>query len=132
VTANANIVPVVANGHVFVASNKQLTIFGLGGHPFGAREETAAKPAALNAHAPPHAITGVLVHADGTVLTLRTRAGKIARVVDSDAVRSEQIGVLVQGNAYTVEGATYDSTGALHAQAVGRAKASPAIWPPDR
>jgi hypothetical protein len=26
---NANIVPVVANGHVFVASNQQLTIFGL-------------------------------------------------------------------------------------------------------
>jgi hypothetical protein len=26
---NANIVPVVANGHVYVASNQQLTIFGL-------------------------------------------------------------------------------------------------------
>ena len=37
VTANAGIVPLVANGHVFVASNKQLTIFGLGGGPFGAR-----------------------------------------------------------------------------------------------
>jgi hypothetical protein len=87
---------------------------------------------ALKAKAPPHGITGVLERADGPVLTLRTRAGKIARVVDSDAVRSGQIGVLVQGNAYTVEGTTYDSTGALHAQAVGPAKASPAIWPPDR
>jgi hypothetical protein len=132
VTANAGIVPVVANGHVFVASNKQLTIFGLGGGQFGARATAAANPAPLNAPAPPHEITGVLEHADGPVLTLRTRAGKIARVVDSDAVRTKQIGVLVQGNAYTVEGATYDSTGALHAQAVGRAKASPAIWPPDR
>jgi hypothetical protein len=131
-TANANIMPVVANGHVFVASNKQLTIFGLGGGPFVPLAAAAAKPAALNAHAPPHAITGVLEHADGPVLTLRTRAGKIARVVDSDAVRSGQIGVLVQGNAYTVEGTSYDSTGALHAQTVGPAKASPAIWPPDR
>jgi hypothetical protein len=26
---NANVVPVVANGKVYVASNKQLTIFGL-------------------------------------------------------------------------------------------------------
>ena len=63
-SANANIVPVVANGRVFVASNQQLTIFGLGGGPFVA-SASAAKPAALNAHAPPHAITGVLEHADG-------------------------------------------------------------------
>jgi hypothetical protein len=131
VTADADIVPVVANGRVFVASNQELTIFGLGGGPFGTRAETAAKPAALNAHAPPHAITGVLEHADGPVLTLRTRAGTLARVDDSDALRTKQIGVLVQGNAYTVQG-TYDSSGALHALTVGRAKASPAIWPPDR
>jgi len=26
---NANLVPVVANGHVYVASNRQLQIFGL-------------------------------------------------------------------------------------------------------
>jgi hypothetical protein len=95
------------------------------------RAQDAAKPAALNSNAPPHEITGVLEHADGPVLTLRTRAGKIALVNDSDALRRGQIGVLVAGNAYTVQG-TYNSTGALHAQAVLRAKASPAIWPPDR
>jgi hypothetical protein len=128
---NANIVPVVANGHVFVASNQQLTIFGLGGGPFVAPAAAAAKPAALKANAPPNAITGVLEHVDGPVLTLRTRAGTIVRVDDSDAFRSGQIGVLVPGNAYGVQG-TYDSTGALRAQAVGRAKPSPAGWPPDR
>jgi hypothetical protein len=132
VTANADIVPVVANGQVYVASNKQLTIFGLGGGPFVGPAAAAAKPAALNTHEPPHEITGVLEHADRLVLTLRTRAGKIAQVNDSDALRTNQIGVLVPGNAYTVEGTTYDSTGALRAQSVGRAKASPAIWPPDR
>jgi hypothetical protein len=122
-------VPVVANGQVYVASNKQLTIFGLGGHPFvpGA---AAAGPAA-DTHMTPHAITGVLEHADGPVLTLRTRTGTIARVDDSEAVRREQTGVLVPGNAYTAQG-TYDSTGALHAQTVWRAQPSPAIWPPDR
>jgi hypothetical protein len=131
VDANANIVPVVANGRVFVASNQQLTIFGLGGGPYVASAAAAAKPAALNTHALPHAITGVLEHAGGPVLTLRTRAGKIVQVDDSDALRRGQTGVLVPGNAYTAQG-TYDSTGALRAQAVGRAKASPAIWPPDR
>ena len=81
---------------------------------------------------PPHAITGVLEHAEGAVLTLQTRAGKIALVDDSDARRRDQIGVLVQGNAYTAQGTNYDSTGALRAQTVTRAKPSPAIWPPDR
>jgi hypothetical protein len=73
---NANIVPLVANGHVFVASNQQLTIFGLGGHPFVARAAAAAESAALDTNKPPHEITGVLEHVDGPVLTLRTRAGK--------------------------------------------------------
>jgi hypothetical protein len=132
VTGNANIVPVVANGRVFVASNQQLTIFGVGGGPFVASAAAAAKPAALNTHALPHEISGVLEHANGPVLTLRTRVGKIVQVDDSDALRRGQTGVLVAGNAYTVQGTTYDSTGALHAQAVGRAKPSPAGWPPDR
>ena len=131
VFGNANIVPVVANGRVFVASNQQLTIFGLGGGPFVPPAAAAAKLAALNAHAPLHEITGVLEHAEGVVLTLQTRAGKIALVDDSDARRSGQIGVLVQGNAYTAQGTTYDSTGALRAQTVTRAKPSPASWPPD-
>jgi hypothetical protein len=128
---NANIVPLVANGHVFVASNQQLTIFGLGGHPFVARAAAAAQAAALNTPKPPHEITGVLEHVDGPVLTLRTRAGKIARVDDSEALRRKQIGVLVPGYVYTVQG-TYDPTGALRAQAVARAKDSAAIWPLDR
>ena len=132
VNADANIVPVVANGRVFVASNQQLTIFGLGGGPFVPPAAAAAKPAARNAHAPLHEITGVLEHAEGVVLTLRTRAGQIARVDDSDALRREKSGVLVQGNAYTAQGTIYDSTGALRAQGIGRAKPSPAIWPPDR
>jgi hypothetical protein len=88
---NANIVPVVANGRVFVASNKQLTIFGLGGHPFVASvaaEAAAAAPADI--HMPPHAITGVLERADGPVLTLRTRTGTIARVDGSEALRTQQ------------------------------------------
>jgi hypothetical protein len=128
---NANIVPVVANRRVFVASYRQLTIFGLGGHPFVAPALAVAESAALSTHKPRHQITGILEHADGPVLTLRTRAGKIARVDDSESLRRKQIGVLVTGYAYTVQG-TYDSTGALHAQSIARAKDSAAIWPLDR
>jgi hypothetical protein len=129
--AAANIVPVVANGKVYVASNKQLTIFGLGGHPFLAAAAAAAQPAALNTHESPHQITGVLEPADGAVLTLRTRTGKLARVDDSVARQKKQTSVLVPGKAYTAQG-NYDSTGALHAEAVARAKGSAALWPVDR
>ena len=52
----------------------------------------------------PHQITGVLQQAAGTGLTLRTRAGTIARVDDSEALRREHTGVLVPGNAYTAQG----------------------------
>jgi hypothetical protein len=40
---NANIVPVVANRRVFVASYRQLTIFGLGGHRFVTRSVAATE-----------------------------------------------------------------------------------------
>jgi hypothetical protein len=69
-------------------------------------------------------LTEVLEHADGQVLTLRTRAGKIARVDDSESLRRKQIGVLVTGYAY-IQG-TYDSAGVLHAQSVARAMDSAA------
>ncbi|HEY8031410.1 MAG TPA: hypothetical protein VIF02_03250 [Methylocella sp.] len=129
--ANANIVPVVANGKVYVASNKQLTIFGLGGHSFAASAAAAAGPAAGNTQESPHQVTGVLQSATGTALALRTRAGTIARLDDSEALRKKQTSVLVPGKAYTAQG-TYDSTGALHASTLARAKGSPALWPPDR
>jgi hypothetical protein len=128
---NANIVPVVANGKVYVASNKQLTIFGLGGHAFVASAAAAAGPAAGITQDSPHQVTGVLQPAAGTGLALRTRAGTIARVDDSEALREKHTSVLVPGKAYTAQG-TYDSTGALHANALARVKGSSALWPPDR
>ncbi|MGQ0444249.1 MAG: hypothetical protein ACT4O2_03745 [Beijerinckiaceae bacterium] len=81
--------------------------------------------AALNAHAPPHEITGVLDHAEGVVLTLRTRAGKIVLVDDSDAPRREQTGTLAQGNVYMAQGANYDLTGVLRAQTVTALRGRP-------
>ena len=47
VTANANLVPVVANGKVYVASYQQLTIFGLTGQR--GRDKSDSEPASLQA-----------------------------------------------------------------------------------
>ncbi|MGB8910560.1 MAG: hypothetical protein WCC84_17585 [Candidatus Cybelea sp.] len=129
---NANIVPVVANGKVYVASYEQLNIFGLLGSDMKAA--TLATPplkAPRTTVSAPHQVTGTLVSISGSVLTLRTRTGIIVRVNDSDAVRHERSSVLVIGKPYNATG-TYDASGALHAIAILREKPSPATWPPDR
>ena len=129
---NANLVPVVANGKVYVASYAQLDIFGLLGSNANAATPKAplvkAPRAAIGA---PHEVTGTLVAISGAQLTLRTRTGKLARVDDSNAVRHERSAVLVIGKPFTAEG-TYDASGVLHATVIVRAKPSPATWPTDR
>lgn len=126
--ANANLVPVVANGKVYVASYQQLNIFGL--LTPGAN---AKSPAVMPLHAAmggPHEITGTLVAINGARLALRTRTGKVAYVDASDAIRNERTAVLVVGEPFTADG-TYTAS-ILHADAIVRAKPSLATWPIDR
>jgi len=129
---NANLVPVVANGKVYVASYQQLDIFGIGGAKANAAPARVSGGAALRANAgAPHELTGMLVAVSGSILTLRTRTGEIARVDDSDAVRRERSSDLVAGEPFTVWGA-HGTAGVLHAATIVRAKPSQATWPPDR
>jgi hypothetical protein len=128
-SANANIVPVVANGKVYVASYKQLNVFGL--LPPNSVKRQAPLVGALPATTGfPHEITGTLVAINGAQLTLRTRTGKIVRVDDSIAMRQERSAVLVLGEPFTA-GGTYNG-GALDAAVIWRAKPSPAMWSTDR
>lgn len=126
--ANANLVPVVANGKVYVASYEQLNIFGLVTSSQGKRQAPliAALPAAMEF---PHEITGTLVAIKGAQLTLRTRTGKIVRVDDSNAVRHERSAVPVVGEPFTAAG-TYNGD-VLDAAVIWRAKSSPGTWPTD-
>ncbi|MGB6518626.1 MAG: hypothetical protein WBE79_09015 [Candidatus Cybelea sp.] len=129
---NANLVPVVANGKVYVASYGQLDVFGL----LGANVKVAT-PLTPSLKAPratvsaPDEITGTLVTISGSILTLRTRTGMIARVNDSEALRHERSAVLVIGESFNAKG-TFDSAGVLHATAILREKRSQGTWPPDR
>jgi hypothetical protein len=129
---NANLVPVVANGKVYVASYGQLDVFGLLGSNMKAATPLTppvkAPRATVNA---PHEITGTLVTISGSTLTLRTRTGMMARVNDSDALQHERSAVLVVGEPFNAKG-TYDAAGVLHATAILREKRSQETWPPDR
>ncbi|HET6275693.1 MAG TPA: hypothetical protein VFE16_07165 [Candidatus Cybelea sp.] len=100
---NANLVPVVANGKVYVASYEQLDIFGL----LGTNAKAGAplvKAAGVTGGAP-HALTGTLVAMNGSYLTFRTRTGKMVRVDDSQAVRRERSVLLTVGKPFSAGGA---------------------------
>jgi hypothetical protein len=133
VTANAGIVPVVANGRVYVASYKQLAIFGLA-------PAAGANLAAVQSPVPPappvlprddHEIFGTIKAVAGSSLTLATRAGELVRVDAADAVRNHLSVVLLLGEPIIVSGG-YDGAGVLHAKTVLHAKPSSEGWPADR
>ncbi|MBV9718049.1 MAG: hypothetical protein JOZ77_01925 [Candidatus Eremiobacteraeota bacterium] len=128
--ANANLVPVVANGRAYVASYKQLAIFGMGGKGVPAATTMAAEPSPPQGSVS-HQITGVLVRVSGSALTLRSRTGRIVRVDDSAAVKLERSSDLVLGEPFIISG-SYDAAGVLRAVAIVRAKPSTDAWPPDR
>jgi hypothetical protein len=139
-TANANIVPVVSDGKVYVASayvdssgvtRGQLNIFG----PCpttGCPGNPISSPVAVLAS--PHAISGTVLSRSGTTLTLKTRTGKSASVDASQAVANHKVGTpLSEGTPVTAEGSTITGNGALVASVITRAKGtSGGLWPPDR
>ena len=128
-TGNANIVPVVANSKVYVASSKELVIFGVRS---GAVAQTASQLSPVASPSSPHVVTGTLLAIDGSILTLETREGKTAKIDDSQAAANEQVGALKVGIPFTVEGSSLTATGALVATSIYRAKGSSGdLWPPD-
>lgn len=125
--ANANIVPTVANGHVYVAAYKSFNIFGLPGA--GAQAITFQPPAiAEPPHIAPHRLTGAVVAAAPGSLTLQLRDGRRRTVAISDqdaAIRDE----LASSGTATVLGDVRNGT--FVATSVTRAKKYPGNWPAD-
>ena len=126
---NANIVPMVANGKVYVGSYKAMTIFGAGG--------TGAAAALMAPVDPPLAdnmsrVTGTLVAMDHTQLTLLTRSGQRVPVDASAAVARQRSAKLVLGEPLTAVGPTHGGEGPWKVNAITRAKPGQGAWPSDR
>ena len=137
---NANIVPVVANGKVYVAAYKALTIFGGSGAAAlpalqpAAQPNTATTPSSLQMINSPHIVSGVLSAIDGPTLTLKNRGGKPVKVDDSQAAKNGRIGTPLElGVSLTAQGSIIEANGALEAVSIVRAKGtSGELWPADR
>jgi hypothetical protein len=129
--ANANIVPVVANGNVYVAADQSLAIFGL----------STSAPAKLpkirisDTRAPlvegEHEIYGLMQSIRGDNMTVRLRNGDLLTIDASLADELLQRATSSVGHAVLARG-TFDGAGVLHANTILRAKDNSALWWPDR
>ena len=129
---DSNIVPVVANGKVFVASDQTISIFGIGG-----AKRKVALPAPVRvdmriALAPgEHEIFGTVQHIDGTTIDIRTRTGATARIDAASAKSKFDLARPWVGHALMARG-TFASDGTMNAGLIVHAKDSPKMWLADR
>jgi len=127
---------VVANGKVYVASYKELDIFGLdlpNGQDPGLRKMALAAREKVEFFKGPHEhqVSGTLRKIDGTRVILETRDHKMVEVDVSKARDAAKYAVVGVGNGVTVAGSS-GAKGVLQAETVWRVKNAPATWPPDR
>jgi hypothetical protein len=128
---NANIVPVVANGQVFVASTQQLAIFGPTTTTVAMSATAVSKPALSQTLVHWNQVTGRVLRVSGTEVIVQQFSGAHVTIDTKPAQDAHQTVPIVKGEIITVQG-ELGALGLLHAKTIVRAKASPALWPPDQ
>ena len=136
--SNANTVPTVANGHVYVATYQELAIFGLGNPAkLAAREALVSRVHAATARpgfklaANQHAVWGKIASVTQSEMTIQTRVGAQVRIYLTAARIAGNIAAPVVGQAAVVIG-SFAADGLLVASNVEHAKPEPETWPKDQ
>jgi hypothetical protein len=133
---NANLVPVVTNGNVYVASYRTLTIFGLlSQRALQTQDKQVATSQAMGANW--HAgsvpsgprIFGTVTSVTGDKIDVRLRSGRSVTVDLTDALKNFQTVIPYVGEYVLVQGTTGPG-GTLAATAMTRAK-GPETWGAD-
>lgn len=129
---NSNLVPTVANGHVYVGSFQSLAIFGLSNAP-GARIPAAVHRVAARAAltAGRHEVFGTVRSIGQGKLVLAKRTGAVLTVDTSAAIRTLQYAEPTVGHGVLVRG-TYKLDGSMAAETVLHAKDNARMWQSDR
>ncbi|HLJ29722.1 MAG TPA: DUF5666 domain-containing protein [Candidatus Angelobacter sp.] len=127
---NANLVPVVANAHVYVASHKQLSIFGLLNPCVDTDVATSELATQNTLDSGQSEIFGTVTAINGAQFTLQDRNGNPVQADATSAIQNELSISLAVGGAVDVQG-TFDANSVLQATVVQRAKDSSDLWPAD-
>jgi hypothetical protein len=139
--SNADLVPTVANGNVYVTSNKQLQIFGLLSNQDGASRAAMHRPPTPSAAdvvgCPPsngvvaaqHDLYGTVCHVAGTKLSLALPDGRSVVVDISDVLPHLRPTVLTLGRPVHVV-TSVDAGGALRASRVSPSHLVPPLTAP--
>jgi outer membrane protein assembly factor BamB len=132
VNTNANIVPVVANGRVYVASYKALTIFGLSGQLAPVKQAAPLNVAAtpLNTQPSGPQIFGTITSVSGDHIAVRLRSGENVPVDLARAFGRYESVMPFVGENVEVHGASMPD-GSFIATSMWRTK-EPATWGQDR
>jgi hypothetical protein len=144
VNSNADLVPTVANGKVYVASNKQLQIFGLF-TSLPSKRGAVAKPPAASEPAlvacPPevaplaavegagpgvHQFRGTVCKVTGTQLRLALSGQQSISIDIAEASSRHRAPLLTPGRPLKIR-ATVDEKGLAHAQRISRSHAIPEL-----
>jgi hypothetical protein len=127
----ANVVPVAAYGHVYVASYKQLVIFGIapaGSPPLQASHIKSAKLLSPRPAVGTVRVTGVIQLIDGDLIIVQTRAGTTTRV-NVQKARNARLSVpLFVGESVEVEGDVRADKQGMDADQILRAMPSTKSW----
>jgi len=132
-TANANLVPTVANGKVYVASYQMLSIFGVsgGGHAFISKSRFVHPAEPSDPILSAHQVSGFVRAISGGSLEIELRDGQRVTADLGEALRQHTAMRVVVGDPVLVRG-DYDRGGILRAESLIRAKPQPDLWRPDR
>jgi len=129
---DSNIVPVVANGKVYVATVKSLAIFGL--KKRGTPEAKLVYPPIMDSRtklaAGEHEIRGTVRSISGYELVVEKRDGKTLTVDAAKAAANYKVAPPSVGHALLARGVFEGEV--LRADVVGHAPDHPMMWPPDR
>ncbi len=131
-SAGANLVPTVANGKVYVATYKSLSIFGLSnsGHPLIPRSGFVRPAPPPDRSDSAHQISGFVRSVSGEKMVIELRDGRRVTADVSDARRRHAAVRAAPGEAVFLRG-NYQR-GILRAESLVSARPDSGSWRPDR